>query len=96
MLNYAKLPNPNLAGSFKYYIEHGIEPGGFLTAVLSNDLKEACGRADHINQHVLWEIVAWCFNELPHNAWGSAEKYRNWIIAKRLKAETATKEGNKP
>lgn len=31
-------------------VEHGFEPGGFVQAVLDNDLVRAAGKADHINR----------------------------------------------
>lgn len=35
--------------SLRLYIEHRIQPGGFLTSVLSNDLFDAVARADYEN-----------------------------------------------
>ena len=35
-----------MIGGLERWIDHHIEPGDFLCAVLENDLKEACGRAD--------------------------------------------------
>lgn len=77
-LRYDLAPN-NLGASFKHYIEHGIPPGGFLRAVLENDLREAFGRADQYNRECLFEIVGWLYNESPSTCWGSPEKVAAWL-----------------
>lgn len=69
----------------KNYLEHGIEPGSFLTAVLSNDLKRAVGAADHINLQYLTNIVSYCYNEIPAGSWGSPEMVQEWM-AHRMQA----------
>lgn len=61
------------------YLEHGIEPGSFLSAVLCNDLKGAVGAADHINLQYLTNIVAYCYNEIPAECWGSEDKFNRWV-----------------
>ena len=38
-----------MIGSLRRYIENGIEPGSFLSAVLCNDLRGACECADDTN-----------------------------------------------
>ena len=78
---YAKAPN-NLGESFERYIEHGIPTGGFLRAVLENDLREAFGRADIYNRSCMFEIVAWLWNEAPSTCWGSPEKVSAWLAMK--------------
>lgn len=91
MLNYAALPNPRMAGGLELYFMQGIEPGSFLTAVLENNLREACGRADDTNRHLLFEHVSWLYNEAPGMSLGSPEKVRRWIesggIVGQIKAQ---------
>jgi hypothetical protein len=58
-------------GSLVRYILDGVIPGGFLQAVLSNDLREACARADDQNLFAIPVIVAWLYNYAPANCWGS-------------------------
>lgn len=53
-------------------------PGNFLTAVLRNDLKEACGRADHINIMALPAFVSFLYNHAPSGSWGSVAKFDSW------------------
>jgi len=47
------------------YIENGIEPGDFLTAVICNDLREACGRADDENLANLPAFVGYFHSRAP-------------------------------
>ena len=65
------------------YLEHGVEPGSFLYSVLTNNLKEACARADHVNAQYLTNIVSYCYNNIPSDAWGSEEKVEAWMEKKR-------------
>ena len=65
------------------YIEHGIPPGDFLTAVITNDFQGAVGRADDENQHHLPAYAAYFYNEAPSECWGSDEKMIAWIEMKR-------------
>jgi hypothetical protein len=66
------------------YINHGIPPGDFLTAVICNDLKEACGRADYINQQAIFKIVQWFYSHAPSPCWGSKQAMKQWIEKKGL------------
>ena len=62
----------------KRYIEEGIIPGHFLQAVISNNLSEACGRADDENMKNLPAYVAYFYNEAPATCWGSKERMQSW------------------
>jgi len=72
--------------------------GHFLTAVLSNNLREAFARADNENQKTMHQIVSYCHNQIPGVCWGSPEKVKAWIempVEKRVKglmAPETTKE----
>lgn len=48
--------------------------GDFLTAVLKNDLMEACGRADDTNRKVLSLYVKFIYNNLPGDYRGRIRK----------------------
>jgi hypothetical protein len=61
------------------YIELGHPMGDFLQAVISNDLREACSRADDTNCHILPAYIVYLFNEAPAPCWGSREKYEAWV-----------------
>jgi hypothetical protein len=73
----------NVIDSLARYIEHGIEPGGFLEAVLANDLMESFGRADMENRESLFDICSYIYNELPSNSHGSYDIFNQWIKSKR-------------
>ena len=61
---YKNIPE-NIQASILRYVEHGIKPGGFLTAVLNNDLYNATGRADAESLKSLHLIVMWFANHRP-------------------------------
>jgi hypothetical protein len=69
----------HMMGAIQRYIEHGIHPGDFLRAVISNDLREAVGRADDENRRNLPAYVAYFYNEAPTGCWGSSSNYQSWI-----------------
>lgn len=71
--------NDLLDQSLENYLMHGIEPGGFLTAVLSNNLWLAASRADHWNQNRLASIVKTIFNNMPEGSLGNPDLVRDWI-----------------
>lgn len=56
------------------YVIHGIMPGGFLTAVLCNDLFGAFGKADSYNRASLFQITQHIYNNLPRDSWGSKDR----------------------
>ena len=82
--DYSLLPE-HTAGAMRRYLEDGLQPGGFLTACLENNLTQAFSRADHINSRCMKEIAQFLVWEIPSNAWGSPEKVNQWIAAKRQK-----------
>ena len=77
-LENSKIPH-YMHGGIIRYIENHIPPGDFLSAILCNDLYEACGRADDTNCHLLYEYVSWFYGNVSDNCWGSPERYNQWI-----------------
>lgn len=75
---YGDLPR-HLRGGLIRYVDHGILPGSFLQAVISNDLREACARADDASRPMLWAIVQWLHWEAPGGSWGSREALVSWV-----------------
>ena len=68
------------------YIVEGVPTGGFLHAILSNDLKRACNAADEANQLAIYDYVFFLHNNAPAACWGSPERVANWMeIAKQVK-----------
>lgn len=78
-VDYSDLPE-HMQGAMQRYIDNGIEPGGFLTAVLCNDLMRAIGRADSINRGRIHDYVTWLYNNAPPSCFGSEEKVDAWMI----------------
>lgn len=82
---YATIPGiPDyMTGALYRYVEHGIGPGSFLTAVLCNDFQQAVGRADVENGRCMeaWALVmTWC---IPAGCHGSVELVDAWMKKKR-------------
>ena len=61
------------------YVNTGRSVGGFLEAVISNDLADACGRADTRNRRRIFEWSQYLYNECPADCWGSKELYEKWM-----------------
>ena len=79
------MSNLNLQGIPEYmhggvirYVERGIKPGDFLTAVFANNFMEACDRADSTNAACLFEYGRLLFS-MPLGSHGSPEIVREWI-----------------
>ena len=76
--NWGLIP-PHCRDGIRYYIEKGIQPGDFLFAVFSNDLMEAAGRADGINQLSLHRYAQFLYNYAPPDCYGSHGKVIKWM-----------------
>ena len=81
--NYYGIPD-HMRGGIDRYLDEGIEPGGFLTAVFSNQLVEALGAADLENTMQIKEYGYFLYNEVPSRGsttpcWGSPEIVSNWV-----------------
>jgi hypothetical protein len=66
-------------GGVFLYIEHGIRPGGFLSALLSNDLKETFARADDVNSKCVRNYIQFFYSTAPNACWGSPELMQEWV-----------------
>lgn len=74
------LPSHMIGGWLRYWNDR-IEPGGFLRAVLENDLIGALGRADATNISCLkkyGECLYWYAPGRP-TGWGSPEAVKKWL-----------------
>ena len=74
-----------MMGAIDRYVKHGIEPGDFLSAIICNDLRGACGRADDENLRNIPAYVAYFYNEAPSLCWGSEEKMQAWMQGMEVK-----------
>ena len=79
--NYAKVPVDYMVDGVRRYLEHGIQPGDFLIALFSNDLKEAFKRADDANTAAMRQWVAFMIWEMPVESQGSPARVEAWMKA---------------
>jgi len=76
----ANLPegSEHLGGGVRRYLMDGIMPGGFLAALLANDLEQAALMADKSNAANLAELGFWLNYHLPTYAIGDYPTIHNW------------------
>ena len=72
-----------VANSLADYVFHGVLCGGFLCAVLRNDLIEAINRADTYNIGRLKEIAMFVHWNVPANICGNEANVSNHIAQMR-------------
>ena len=60
------------------YVIDATPPGGFLRAVLENDLKRAVSQADNTNMRLLGDIVRYLYCHVPFNCWGDKRSVKSW------------------
>ncbi len=89
MEQYFYLVPEHMHGGFKRYVFDRCQPGGFLTAVLENNLKEAAARADDKNKAALANIAAFCIEALPMACWGSPQKVAKWLSPEEIEEDCA-------
>ena len=77
--------------SIRRYADHGVPAGGFLEAVISNDLNAAVNAADDENIQVIPAIVRYFYNQCPSACWGYDGAFKAWIERKRLERLEAAK-----
>lgn len=76
--DYDNVPE-HTQGALARYVEDRLPPGGFLEAVLTNDLLRAVSRADTWNKAALADIVRFVYNRCPAGCHGSRENYEAWL-----------------
>ena len=69
---------PHMHAAITDWIERGWQPGDFLTALLSNDFMEACGRADEHNLAALSAWAVYLYNYAPAGCYGSPGNVEAW------------------
>lgn len=70
------------------YVEHRIPPGGFILAVLENDLRKAVEHADLDTQMRFTDIVKHVYCKLPIRCRGSRQSVVNWLGGRGPQAAT--------
>lgn len=77
-ISYDGLPE-HIRGGVQRFIENGIKPGGFLTAVLEGNLVKAVLRAD--SPATLHATVMWLYREAPAVCFGTSGAMQGWCAA---------------
>ena len=70
---------PALLEGLVRYRDNRIATGGFLRAVLANDLNGAIFRADDESLGAIPSLVRWIREELPIESWGTVERVNLWL-----------------
>ena len=68
-----------IEASLDRYVEQHIPTGGFLRAVLANDLFSAVHKADDINRHILPAIALAVYDRVPTAMRGSYERINDHL-----------------
>ena len=61
------------------YLVYGWEPGGFLTAVMANDLYRAATVSDIANVNNLAYVAKFVVYALPQACYGNYDQIKNWL-----------------
>lgn len=87
----AGIPVPILEGLRDYRLRR-IPVGGFLHAVLCNNLHEAICSADVGSLTAIRPIVLYVQNAMPSTCWGSQEKVEAWLKHRTVTADVESEE----
>ena len=82
-IDWEKCPE-HIREGMKNYVINRISTGGFLHAVLVNDLFCAIARADETNKLEIHKIIQFIHNELPTTCYGSQERYLEWLRRRQV------------
>jgi hypothetical protein len=77
-MNYYQ-PEEWFTESIERYLNSRIIPGGYISALLRNDLVSAIMYADSDSTNSIPDHVLWLYNNIPAEAWGSKEKVDKWV-----------------
>lgn len=72
------IPDRMMPGIQRYIQDH-IRPGGFLQAVISNNLKDAVSLGDDENIENLTAFVMYFHHKAPSACWGSQLNMERWL-----------------
>ena len=66
--------------ALKNYFLYALQPGGFLTSLLSCDpWPDVISRADHWNKPILGKYLNWLQEFAPAGSWGSPDIVADWL-----------------
>jgi hypothetical protein len=83
---------PPLQKGLMAHILHGRHVGHFLTACLSNDLRQAVGYGDDESLAGIRGIIQFLHNYAPSTSWGTPAKVEAWRARKGAGAATGLDE----
>jgi hypothetical protein len=78
------------------YIVDGVRPGGFLFAVLTNDLCRTYLYLDDINRDRIGDYITFLTQYAPPNCFGSRAKVEEWIEDASERRALANLKGPQP
>lgn len=90
-IDYSRLPE-HMQPAAQRYVEHGVHPGSFLTAVICNDLFDAFQRADDVNRDAMFDWCMFFHNDVPGDCYGDYETFKAWLKAGGLDGINAARE----
>ncbi len=88
--DYSLIPE-RIMSNLLYYVKGEEAPGGFLYAVLCNNLFAAVSRADEEIKPLIPLIVQYIHWEVPGGCHGSPEHVKRWMEEKQKEKENLNK-----
>lgn len=77
-IDYSSIPH-HCRDGMRLYIEQRHPVGGFLTAILSNQVEYAKTKADDVNRHHIDAYFELLKTQAPAECWGSPEAVTKWL-----------------
>lgn len=68
--------------ALQLYIDHHVDPGSLVRAILTNDLASAVKNATLSSQFAIGRIADYCQQRVPENAQGSEAAVQAWLDLK--------------
>lgn len=72
------IPGYMIHGLVSYVVDRR-PTGGFLYAVLTNNLQNTYAQADGTNEACVRAYVMFLYNDVPSSCWGSEERVEAWL-----------------
>lgn len=86
-VDYSPIPE-RIMNNLLYYVKGEEAPGGFLYAVLCNDLFKAVFRADQEVKKIIPLLVQYIHWEVPAGCHGSPEQVKFWMEKTKKEKES--------
>ena len=79
---YQGMPQ-HILESINAYVREGRPPGGFLTGMLTNDMRKAMTSDDLESLKYIRVIFLYLYNRIPATCWGSVRAYEDHLKVMR-------------